>query len=383
MQKELSIEIYRDKPISIEEQIVDQISDRIHSGVLRPGDKIPTIRDLEIDLGVCLSTIRRAFNRLDKSGYIIRKPRLGTFISEKYKSRPSQLDSYNGDLLQHKETFLRVGIIMPKLTLTNQRLMNLLDILESRVADDHGSCQVLFIENFSDDLDQVKKEIESLNSIILFYSDGLEDMIMTFMKTKKPMVVYDYSGDLKVSSVNNDWGWAVEELMNFVISKGHKKIAFASFSSSNNETWPSIREKAYINFCKAQNNSFPQKDILRTEKDFFLEDFVSVGKKIVRENFTSLKNYTAIIAVNDKIALGITEEVQKYGIKVPQDLSVVGFDNDREAISANLTTVMHPFEEDANSLLEILKRHLHDKQKNIIIFKNKPKIIIRKSLIEA
>jgi len=65
---------------------------------------------------------------------------------------------------------------------------------------------------------------------------------------------------------------------------------------------------------------------------------------------------TAIFAANDLEALGVFEAARKRSIRIPRDVSVVGFDDSRQAVSASprLTTVRQPFAEIGSTALQVL-----------------------------
>ena len=68
---------------SIFEQIVDGFKELIVSGVLRPGDRIPSVRELSAQLTVNPNTIQKAYRQLDMEGWIYSASGLGSFVSEK------------------------------------------------------------------------------------------------------------------------------------------------------------------------------------------------------------------------------------------------------------------------------------------------------------
>ncbi len=65
------------------EQIKEQILNKITIGELKPGDKLPPIRQLASDLNLNVNTIKRAFNELEKANVIYSVQGSGVFISEK------------------------------------------------------------------------------------------------------------------------------------------------------------------------------------------------------------------------------------------------------------------------------------------------------------
>ena len=69
------------KPIY--EQIYTQIKNAIVSGTLSPGDALPSIRALAKDLRISVITTTRAYDELEKDGFIDRVPGKGCYVAEK------------------------------------------------------------------------------------------------------------------------------------------------------------------------------------------------------------------------------------------------------------------------------------------------------------
>ncbi|ADQ05883.1 transcriptional regulator, GntR family [Caldicellulosiruptor hydrothermalis 108] len=68
------------KPIY--EQIKDQIKKQIIEGSLKAGDSLPSIRVLAKELNVSVITTKRAYEELEKEGFIVTVPARGTFVAE-------------------------------------------------------------------------------------------------------------------------------------------------------------------------------------------------------------------------------------------------------------------------------------------------------------
>jgi GntR family transcriptional regulator len=76
----LSVDPNRALPVY--EQVREQIRRMIASGTLRPGTRLPTIRQLAADLGLAKGTIERAYELLEGDAVIERHGRNGTFVAE-------------------------------------------------------------------------------------------------------------------------------------------------------------------------------------------------------------------------------------------------------------------------------------------------------------
>ncbi|MFM7555682.1 MAG: GntR family transcriptional regulator [Verrucomicrobiota bacterium] len=69
------------------EQIIEGIQREISAGRLRPGDALPSFRQLAADLMVSVITVKRAYEELEREGILYRRQGLGTFVSETGQDR--------------------------------------------------------------------------------------------------------------------------------------------------------------------------------------------------------------------------------------------------------------------------------------------------------
>jgi DNA-binding transcriptional regulator YhcF (GntR family) len=69
-------------PIPPFEQIRSQIADLVGSGSLRPGDRLPPVRQLAADLGLAVGTVNRAYRELEAEGLVVTRRRTGTHIAQ-------------------------------------------------------------------------------------------------------------------------------------------------------------------------------------------------------------------------------------------------------------------------------------------------------------
>jgi GntR family transcriptional regulator len=76
------IRITENSPESRWRQIYAAIADRILIGELKPGDEIPSIRQLAADTTVSVITVKRAYQQLEAEGFIFSQQGRGTFVAE-------------------------------------------------------------------------------------------------------------------------------------------------------------------------------------------------------------------------------------------------------------------------------------------------------------
>lgn len=91
---QILIDFKASQPIYV--QIVEQIRQLIHNGELKPGDQLPTVRQLATDLRVNFNTVARAYRLLDEANLISTQQGRGTYIWEAPGEEPAQALRSNG-----------------------------------------------------------------------------------------------------------------------------------------------------------------------------------------------------------------------------------------------------------------------------------------------
>ena len=69
--------------VPVYEQIIKQVEEQVLTGILKEGDKLPSVRSLSVKLCINPNTIQKAYTELDRRQLIITVPGKGSFISEK------------------------------------------------------------------------------------------------------------------------------------------------------------------------------------------------------------------------------------------------------------------------------------------------------------
>lgn len=64
------------------EQIIKQVEEQVLTGLLKAGDKLPSVRSLSVNLSINPNTIQKAYTELDRRQLIVTVPGKGSFISE-------------------------------------------------------------------------------------------------------------------------------------------------------------------------------------------------------------------------------------------------------------------------------------------------------------
>jgi LacI family transcriptional regulator len=135
----------------------------------------------------------------------------------------------------------------------------------------------------------------------------------------------------------DDEGGSVEAVR-YLVRLGHKRICFIGDIS---QPWFANR---YMAYCAVVSEARlePMAQTVGLAEDGFRNGFATM-EAILRQGIRP----TAIFAASDHVALGVLEQLRRSGVRVPEDCSVVGFDDLPEASLMNppLTTVHNPFSE--------------------------------------
>ncbi|UQZ36760.1 LacI family transcriptional regulator [Paenibacillus sp. PK3_47] len=85
------------------------------------------------------------------------------------------------------------------------------------------------------------------------------------------------------------------------------------------------------------------------------------GEQMLRDMWASREEHPdAILCANDMVAAGVLSEARRQGIKVPEELAVVGFDNTELAHTLGITSVHNPIEAQARNAFNLLQGRLHN-----------------------
>jgi LacI family transcriptional regulator len=142
----------------------------------------------------------------------------------------------------------------------------------------------------------------------------------------------------------------------YLISKGHKKLALVTPDISS-EGVIKERYRGFSDACKEAGIPFKKGNIYNTESTY--PSAVQVGQDIAFGG----ADITAIACMSDIVAFGVIEGLKQCGIRVPYDVSVIGFDNlpDCELMPPKLTSVAQDFEWKAKKASDYLFRMIEEK----------------------
>jgi len=181
--------------------------------------------------------------------------------------------------------------------------------------------------------------------------------------------------------VDNELGGrlAVEHLY----SLGHREIAFIRGPKSLSDSQP--RWKGVRSFARSNSFELDARLIMQLPDSSDAISSFEVGYKLTEELIKRNKNFTSIMAFDDLAAFGTIRALSKAGIRVPEQCSVIGFDDVAPAAlyTPALTTVRQPMEGmgtmAADILVEGIDALLEKREAGVVHKRVAPELVIRES----
>ncbi|SFL98197.1 LacI family DNA-binding transcriptional regulator [Halanaerobium salsuginis] len=178
---------------------------------------------------------------------------------------------------------------------------------------------------------------------IIVVSDFIEKDLLELLKEKFDNLVFidSYRKNLGRDVILVEREKAGYELTQYLIDKGHRKIAFVGGSFAEKEAPDFYHEKRFIGFKNAmQDNNLTWQDKWVIDGKWGKEEaYLAVQNLLTEEELP-----TAVFAACDQMAIGIMRAIHERGLKVPADISIISYDNIDMAAYTNppLTTMNIP-----------------------------------------
>ena len=240
----------------------------------------------------------------------------------------------------------------------------------------------------SESNDDVNKQNEMFHTMIQFGVDGIlasltkmtRDIgnILPIIDTL-PLILFDKVSDkIPCTQITINDEEAAFNAVEHLINIGKKRIAIIK-----EREFSYTSEKRYAGYLRALKEHQIEVD----EKIIISVDDISLtqGKRMANILLSIKKRPDAIFAITDSAAIGVIQTLNKFNIKIPEDIAVVGFSNSRNAtiIKPNLTTVNQPGNTIGKTATKYLIQEIENENDNDVIVKKtieiKTELIVRES----
>lgn len=209
---------------------------------------------------------------------------------------------------------------------------------------------LLFTIDGSDGLESLLEHVWTfqVDGVIALTAHFNPESIDQFDEHNIPVVLYNRQvPDYPVNTVVCDTEQGIKQLVGVLVESGHKDILVLSGPSFSDVA----NERRDIALKHLHERGFTDVQVL--EGDFSYQS----GRDCFRERMGSGRSPDAVICSNDMMAIGCIDEARSnHDIRVPEDMSVVGFDgfNAASLDSYDLTTVRQPVNQMAKAAVNIL-----------------------------
>jgi DNA-binding LacI/PurR family transcriptional regulator len=215
----------------------------------------------------------------------------------------------------------------------------------------------------------------------MFIGRGAQGIIAidTLLEHPIPIPVVAVAGHRHIEGVTNvvlDHARAAELTLTHLYSLGHRKIAFMrgqTFSSDSDERW-----KGLVAVAERLGLEIKPELVVSLDRDMSSPE---LGYPVVEKLLESRQPFTALVAFNDISAIGSIRALQDFNLRVPADVSVIGFDDIKAAAYTlpRLTTINQPLAEIGRIATQSLLKRIHgtaNPRDEIIV---EPKLVVRES----
>ncbi|MEI7770169.1 MAG: LacI family DNA-binding transcriptional regulator [Chloroflexales bacterium] len=305
-----------------------------------------TIRDVARHAGVGLGTVSRVLNDSPLVSPVTRKRVLDAIAELRYA--PSQI----ARSFASGKT-LTVSAIAP--FFTRPSVVERLRGIESRLTDSGYSLVVFNVETVARRdacLLDISRHDRS-DGVLIISLTPREDELMALHEAGSPVALVDASA-AGIFGVRIDDVYGGELAVRHLIDLGHRRIGFVGDSIDQvrefNFTSSRDRHRGYMNMLAAAGVA-PRPELQRHGVHGRLE-----ARLLARELLQLSDPPTAIFAASDTQAMGVLEAARDLGVRVPADLSIVGFDDIDVAEYLGMTTVRQPLFMSGRRGVELLLR---------------------------
>ena len=326
----MAIQLDRGSTVPIATQLEEQLTWLIATRSLRPGDRLPSIRELGAALGIHHHTVRRVYRDMEARDLVATRQGAGTTVrglSSLLQARPR----YAGAMPAQ-------GVLIADY---NSFYLPLLQGIELGGAETH----ILSILAVAED-SQVKANLQ-MHQLITAGVRGLivasvgqfvrEELETQGQEASIPVVYCDWSAEVEESIIFDAPG-AASALAQHLAEHGHRRVAFMSTMLE----FPHL-SALYRGFQGAAASGLIEAVDLLPCADFSIE----AGAAAARAALSSAAPPSAIATAADDLALGVITAARQLGVRIPDDLALVSYGAiDATAfVDPPLTTVALPVHE--------------------------------------
>ncbi len=350
--------------------IYSEILNDIKTGVLMPGDRVLSEKELSAKYEVSRITSKRALELLSDKGYITRTPGRGSFVKD--VNVEENLGSDNSKQLM-------IGVVIEEFA---ENFGTFIISGIERACSESGYAMILK-RSFGSQakekqaIDELLKLGVSGLIIMPVHGDNYNDAILKLSIEKFPTILVDRElKGISLSYIGTDNFACAKTLTDYLFDMGHKNICFAGPSAPDTSTVLDrlngfIKSNAEHNVLTVDNSFVTtlQSTLPRISSNGNIAEDVDIISAYLQSN----PHVTAVFAVEYNIALTVMKAAETIGKRVPEDIEIVCFDGPTNYIGRYEFTHIRQNEEaiGGESVRYLLKMISEDATTNNIIIKGR------------
>jgi GntR family transcriptional regulator, arabinose operon transcriptional repressor len=356
-------------------QIAARVRRDVRAGVYRPGQRLPAEVDLAKDLGVSRGTVRQAFRALLDDGLIQTVPGRGTFVRDGSRDRAAGL----------------IGMVLP--SVVRARNTELIGGAEETVRE-AGYSLVLGISG--DDrwleTEQLQRIVaQGASGLIVYAQDGPMDVpaIRQLVDRGFPIVLIDrYIPDLSVDTVTMDNIGGGFLAVQHLAQLGYRRVGYVG--TDNLGTSSIVERMSGYRWALQQYGLPSEPDLICTDVKRLLSwpprepDKEHHNEQVLRAYLGRADRPEAAFVCNDFVAFQVVQVAERLGLRIPDDLALVGHDNVAytDYFGVPLTTVEQPRHEIGVTAATLLLDRIDGRRTRLDRVVVSTRLIVRRSTVK-
>lgn len=331
-----------------------------------------TIYHIAEKVGVAPSTVSRA---LSGRGYCSRKTR------EQVMAAAKELNYAPDNSARMLKTGQTKKIIFAVPDICNPFYFDMINGI-TQVLERHGYLMILIYTKHSlkEELDAIRNLREKVaDGMIMVSFDFREENIRAINELQEPVVLTNKyvsaDGKDRFDYVYVDTYIGIKQATSHLISQGMRRIAFLGGSLGE--------QTGYQRFC-GYRDALDEAGLPLTDEFVAESDYTEDGGYQKAKAWLNRPDYPeAVVAVNDLLAIGVMKACEEAGLRIPEDVAIVGMDNLDLAsrVYPKLTSVSLKQEEIGRKAAELLIDRLQGNRRSRQEIKLHPELIVRSSSV--
>ena len=323
---------WKTSAMPIYRRIAEDLREQIVSGTIQEGEKLPSEAELSAKLGVNHQTLRKSLKILAEQRLISQCQGKGTFVS------------------YHKQEHLRIGLVVGDLSLVSGDiyLLRMISALSQALNKEYRG-ELVLIDSWNPEIFLDRFNQYACDALIVL---DVRILITHYLCRPEfaeiPMVFINSADDVLTQAgkydVCTEFGAtriAVEQLYQL----GHRRIGYVSVAGEDNINI--IRNnQEFLNTCRELGVST---EYYTTATGFWFD----TARKLAAELCRRQNRPSAIVTPGFLFSYGAWQGVMDAGLRIPEDISFIGFDADH-CSNPMMSTMMQPFSDAANMALELI-----------------------------